>query len=284
MALKPRARNARLLMVCLVIVCLVVITVDFRQGDKGPLEGIGRMTLSVITPFQEAMSKITRPIGNFFSALVSLPSLKKENDELKERNAYLESQLVAAADLQAKVAELEKDLELADQIGSGEPTGAFVISNGVSNFEWSITIDKGSDDDVQIGDAVVVSAGLVGRVVRVTGGSADVQLITDPDAGVAGRIGDTKETGVVLGQGERDMKMEGIDAAVPTSQLNGKIVKSVGYQIGDQSNVYPPGIPIGSVSRVLDSAGALSKYVTIAPVVDFSALDVVLVVRSGTPG
>lgn len=271
-------------MVCLVIACLVVITVDFRQGDKGPLEGIGRTALSVITPFQEAMSKITRPIGDFFSALVSLPSLKKENDELRERNAYLESQLSAAADLQAQVAELEKDLELAEQIGGGEPTGAFVISNGVSNFEWSITIDKGSDDGVQVGDAVVVSAGLVGRVVRVTGGSADVQLITDPDSGVAGRIGDTRETGVVMGQGERDMKMEGIDAAVPSAQLEGKIVKSVGYRIGDQSNVYPPGIPIGVVSRVLDSAGALSKYVTIAPVVDFSALDVVLVVRSGTPG
>ena len=67
MALRSRARSTRLLVVTLVSISLVTITVDYRQGDEGPLAAASEAALVVLTPLQEAVSKVTRPIGNFFA-------------------------------------------------------------------------------------------------------------------------------------------------------------------------------------------------------------------------
>ena len=283
MSLRPRARRTRLTVVSLVIACLVVITVDYEQGANGPLEGLGKVALGVISPLQEAVSKITRPVGDFFSAIGSLPSLKSENERLQQELDQARAQLATQSDATARVAELEELLGFTETI-PGEEVAALVISNGVSNFEWSITVDKGSSDGVQVGDAVIASAGLVGHVTRTTGGSAEVQLITDPDSGVSVGVTDVEHSGgVLVGGGENDMKLELLPTSLPAEQLNGKSVETRPYAAGGFSNRYPPGILVGRVSRVLDSSGALSKFVAVQPTVDFSSLSEVLVVLSEAP-
>lgn len=284
MALRPRVRRTRLLVVTLISVCLVVITVDYQQGANGPLEGLGRLALGVISPMQEAVSKITRPVGAFFSAVGSLPSLKEENERLREELDQARTQLAGQADLAQEVADFKRLLEF-DRAVEGDKVPAFVIGNGVSNYEWSVTIDRGASDGIIPGDPVIGSAGLVGRVTRVTGGSADVLLILDPASTVAARVeGVDKASGEVSGRGEGDMQMGFIDPEVPAEELNGKLVVTSGYSApGGYANRYPAQVPIGRVSRVLDSSGSLSKYVTVQPTVDFSSLSEVLVVLSEPP-
>jgi rod shape-determining protein MreC len=278
-AVRPRARNPRLLMVLLVVASLVTITVDYRQGERGPLEGIGRASLAVITPLQKAVSKVTRPIGDFFSALGKLPELQEENERLRAELDQAQAQLAKQASDAALIDEYEALLELQERKIDRASTGALVIANGVSNFEWTITIDKGIDDGVRVGDAVVASRGLVGQVVRATGSAADVRLIIDPDAGVFGQIAATKDRGVVLGQGDSDMRMRLVSPSTPPNELNNRVVETVGYAEGPFTNVYPKGLAIGTISAVKESAGALDTYVTVAPAVDFASLDAVLVVH-----
>lgn len=274
-------------MVTLVSICLLTITVDYRSGDKGPLEGIGRLGLTIITPLQKAVAGITRPVGDFLSAITSLPTLKQENDELRAELEQAKAALSAQSGLQAEIAELTKllDLPLTQE---RRTTGATVISNGVSNFEWSITIDKGSSSGIHVDDAVVAAGGVVGQVVRVTGGAAEVRLITDPGSGVKALVQGYDESGVVLGNGENDLRMELVDVGDSTEGLSGKIVETAGYAVGDPTaqlrNVFPRGVPIGRISRVLPSDGDLTKFVEVAPSVDFSSLQVVLVVLSDEQG
>src|SRR6266508_3724281 len=90
MALPTRARSARLVVVALVAVSLLTITVDYREGDNGPLASLGRIALTVMSPLQEVVSKVTHPIGNFFSTLVRLPAIRRENEDLKDRLAQAE--------------------------------------------------------------------------------------------------------------------------------------------------------------------------------------------------
>ena len=47
---------------------------------------------------------------------------------------------------------------------------------------------------------------------------------------------------------------------------------------GYQSGLYPPGLPIGTVASVEATPGSLTENITVHPAVDFSTLDVVLVV------
>ncbi|MGZ5291354.1 MAG: rod shape-determining protein MreC [Actinomycetota bacterium] len=285
MALRNRARSTRLLVVTLVSASLITITIDYRQGDSGPLAAAGDLALEVISPLQEAISSATEPIGNFFSTFVHLPSIRRENRELKELVAEQQSQISTATSAQARLAEAEALLGLQESFSSRvETTAAQVTANGVSNFEWIITIDKGSSDGIEQDMPVVGSAGLVGHVVRVTSNSADVQLIIDPDSAVAGRLDASGETGLLEGQAGGDLRMSLVD---PEATIDpGENVVTAGYRLleGTAQSLYPPNVLIGTVSHVVSEDNALQKFVTVRPAVDFSSLSLVLVVLSSDSG
>ena len=110
-----------------------------------------------------------------------------------------------------------------------------------------------------------------------------VQLIIDPDSAVAGRLEQSRQTGILTGQGGADLRMGLVDASTPVGP--GEQVMTAGYRIpGVASSLYPPGIVIGTVSRELNDPAALEKFVTVRPAVDFASLDYVLVVLSSGSG
>lgn len=279
-----RSRSPRLLVVMLVAASLVTITVDYRERDSGPLAAAGGAALAVISPMQEAVSKVTHPIGNFFSTLVRLPAIRAENERLRNDVAELQAKIAVVGSESARLHELEDLFGVQRSLGPATQTvAAQVISSGISNLEWTVTVGKGSDDGIRADDAVVVGnasgARLVGHVVRVTGGSAIVQLIVDPDSFVAGRLDVAQATGLVQGNGSQDMRMR---LLLPSTVVTaGDEVTTAAFRIpGVGQTQYPPNVLIGTVSRVLKSDTATEKYVTVRPAVDFSTLDIVLVVLS----
>ena len=280
MALRSRARSTRVLVVALVSISLVTITVDYREGTDGPLASLGDGALAVVSPLQEAVSKVTHPIGNFFSTLFRLPSIRRDRDVLRERVDTLETQLAEGRADQARLAELEALIGVQESLGIRiETTGAQVIANGVSNFEWTITIDKGSSDGIRESMPVVASAGLVGHVVNVGTSSSVVQLIIDPDSSVAGRLDVSRQTGLLSGEGPADLQMSLVEPTVEVAP--DEHVVTAGYRIaGVAESLYPPNVLIGTVSRVLDEDSATEKFLTVRPAVDFSSLSLVLVVLS----
>jgi len=280
MALHNRARSRRLLVVTLVSISLVTITVDYRQGDSGPLASAGNTALALISPLQEVVSKVTHPIGNFFSTLVRLPSIRRENSELKDRISALEEQVNTTTADQNRLRQLEALLGLQESIGPKvQTTAAQVISSGVSNFEWTISIDKGTAQGIALDMPVVAPAGLVGHVVKVSANASVVQLIIDPDSAVAGRLDVTGKTGLLTGAGEQDMRMGLVDTTTDVGP--DERVVTAGYRIpGVATSLYPPNVLIGTVSRVVPDSAALEKFITVRPAVDFSTLDLVLVVLS----
>jgi rod shape-determining protein MreC len=280
MALHNRARSRRLLVVTLVSISLVTITVDYRQGDSGPLASAGNTALALISPLQEVVSKVTHPIGNFFSTLVRLPSIRRENSELKDRISTLEEQVNTTTADQNRLRQLEALLGLQESIGPKvQTTAAQVISSGVSNFEWTISIDKGTTQGIAVDMPVVAPAGLVGHVVKVSANASVVQLIIDPDSAVAGRLDVSGKTGLLTGAGEQDMRMGLVDTTTDVGP--DERVVTAGYRIpGVATSLYPPNVLIGTVSRVVPDSAALEKFITVRPAVDFSTLDLVLVVLS----
>lgn len=284
MAVRSRARSTRLLVVALVSISLVTITIDYREGDDGPLASMGDAALTAISPLQEVVSKVTHPIGNFFSTLFRLPSIRQERDVLRERVDTLETQLAEGRADQARLADLEALFGLRESLGPMvETTAAEVIANGVSNFEWTIEIDKGSSDGIAPDMPVIASAGLVGHVVQVAANSSRVQLIIDPDSFVAGRLDVSRQTGLLSGEGDQDLEMSLVESTVEVGP--DERVVTAGYKIRDVAeSLYPPNVLIGTVSRVLEEDAATEKFVTVRPAVDFSSLSLVLVVLSRDGG
>jgi rod shape-determining protein MreC len=282
MAIRTKTRSTRLLVVVLVSISLATITVDYRQGSGGALSGLGRSAIAAMAPLQEAISNITRPVGEFFSSIGDLPSLRHERDQLRSELEASRANLVQYQSLKQDYDELLAQTQLASSIDPNYVTG-LVIANSPSNFESVITINKGSSDGVAMNMAAVASAGLVGHVVAVSPNAADIELITDRTSGVAARLVHAEETGLLVGADEQDMKMELSPTAV--SQIpSQETVVTTSYTIEGSQGLYPPDIPIGTVSRVFAETGGLATSVTVRPAVDFSTLKFVSVVRRDAGG
>jgi rod shape-determining protein MreC len=282
---RQRPRSTRLLVVVLVSISLAVITLDYREGQDGPLAGLGRIALAAMAPLQKAVTTVTRPIGDFFSGLVHLPSLEKENQRLQDDNDALRSVIARQPDLANQVQELADLLGLKESlVPSSLP--AIVIANGLSNFRYTITIDVGSVDGVEMDQPVVTGSAeapiLIGRIVNVSLESAEVQLIIDRNSAVAGRLTISHQTGLVEGQGEGDLRMS---LVVPGTTIEGnETVVTQGYEVNGQRGLYPPGLVIGQVSQVIPGSSDLQEFVTVRPAVDFAALEFVLVLQTQRAG
>jgi rod shape-determining protein MreC len=282
MALRSRPRSTRLLVATLVSVSLLTITLDYKEGDSGPLAGLGRTALSIVAPLQEGVTRLTRPIGNFFSAVTQLPSLRDENERLQDEVAQLRNQQVLSVSQLHQLDTLKKILALKQSLDPPS-TGALVIGSGVDNSEWTVEINKGSSDGIRENMPVFASTGLIGHVSRVTSSASMVRLIIDPNSKVPARLDEANTTGLLVGQGEADLKMLGVPAS--TQVKVGDTVVTSGYRLeGQPTGIDPPGRVIGTVSRVGGGGSALEKDITVRPAVDFSTLDYVLVVLSTSSG
>jgi rod shape-determining protein MreC len=280
-----------LLVVSLVAASLAIITVDYRAGEEGPLAAAGRATSSALAPMQRAVSNVIQPVSNFFSSLAKLPSLSRRNGELQRQVDDLKTAQQENQELSRRIGSLEQLLGL--QSVTSHTIAARVIASGVSNFEWSITIDRGSADGIQEDMPVVTGASdgprLVGRVIRVTPISSVVQLIIDRDFAVAGKLSTSQEAGLVMGRGENDLRMGHLRPGIQVSETEPESVFTLGYEVNGQRGLYPPGILIGTVSRAFSEPDSVESSVTIRPAVDFSTLQYVLVIArdrtrpGGTP-
>jgi rod shape-determining protein MreC len=272
---RAKPRSTRLLLVVLVSLSLAVITVDYRQGPDGPLAGLGRTSLSLMAPLQRAVTNATRPVSDFFVSIAHLPSLSRENRELKEEVAGLRTAIAGRTELEGELDRTQQLLDLTDSMDF-PLVNALVIGNSVSNFENIITIDHGAEDGIAV-DMPVVTGGdtgarLVGRVIAVASNAATVMLITDREAATAARLVDTRQAGLLQGKGDADMEMSFLKTDVAVEP--GDVVETNGYQNG----LYPSGITIGEVSRFVPATSTTELYITVRPAVDFSTLDYVAVV------
>jgi len=278
-AARSGPRNTRLLVVGLVVLSLTIITVDYREGDSGPLAAMGRSARTFMAPLQEAVTNATRPVGNFFSGVAHLPSLAQENTDLKAQVADLQARIDATSQIELQNQELLDLLNLKRIYPTGIP--AVVIAKSPSNFSSSMTIDVGSDAGIKENQPVVTGsqdgARLVGIVASVTTNSSDVRLLIDQSFNVAGKLASSGAIGLVQGNGDQDLTMQDIPATTkfPPSGTP-ESVFTVSYHVGDQHGRFPPNILIGTVSKVYEGVQP-DAQVSISPAVDFSSLETVLV-------
>lgn len=255
----------------LVLVSLVLITIDFRSED-GPLDGLRGVATTVFGPVQRGVGGLVRPIGDAFSSVGELFDLRDENARLRERLEELESRRQSFADLERQNEELRGLLGMRERLGLDETLVARTISFAPSNYEWVITIDAGSADGVTRNMPVINGDGLVGRVVQVTEHASRVLLAIDPNFAASAQTARQAEVGSIRGRGGDLMLFRPIDPE-PVVEPGDEIVTNQ-YEYG----LFPSGIPIGSVEEVGEATTQLEREVLVRPYVDFTRLDVVMVI------
>ena len=251
---------------------IIIITLDFRQGEGGPLTRAKDISVAVVAPIQRGLTTIFRPVGNFFASIGELGRLRSENDRLKDELESIEQEVAEAEALQEEVVTLTDLLDLDEPWIAMETVTAQVIGYGPSNYRWARSIDKGRADGIRPDMAVVSAQGLVGKVISVTESASEILLLIDPRAAAGARIEDRRDTGQVQGNGESEgLSLELIDSI--SEVFEGDLVITSGYDQG----IFPPGIPIGEIDEIAGDVRTPDQQIVVEPFVDFTALDYVKV-------
>jgi rod shape-determining protein MreC len=220
---------------------------------------------------QSAADRVFNPVGDLFGGVTRYGSLKTENARLRDQLSQARSESLRQAGAERELENLRALQDLAFAPGMAA-VSARVVSTGPSNFQLTVTIDKGSDQKVDKGMPVVTGAGLVGRVVDVSRSRATVTLVTDRSSNVGIRFQSTGSLAIARGAGAgRPLPVDLVDVNTPVAP--GEAVVTSGLQ----DSVFPPDIPVGRVRASKVQAGALSQDVTIDPVVDFTRIEFVKV-------
>ena len=265
--------RGRLLLIVLIVTSLFLITLDLRGVQV--IDGIRTGTQTALTPVQKAGSWVISPFRTFLSDVTHLGRTRNQIEKLKADNDALRLALLNRKVADAELAQLKSILDLAGR-GEFKVVGAKVISQGSStSFTQTITIDAGTKSGVRANMTVISGFGLVGVVKMAYANSAVVQLASDPAFRVGARIAGNQQIGILSGQGTRKGVLQLLDN---TTEV--KVGDAILARGSNNGRPFVPGVPIGEVTAVDNSASAVTQTADVKFYANFSALGVVAVVIS----
>ena len=187
------------------------------------------------------------------------------NDELIEAgrdlarlNATYEESVQQNANLEAEISRLEDLLKLPPY-ANYRSEYARVVRRDFSGWWQRLVIRKGKNYGIPVGAPVIFSGGVVGRVSEVHAYTADVELISSPGVRLAGVIeGETQPISFQGGINATFDPPKGVIEFVPLNVFASAAMpkKLVTSGLG---GVFPPGLSLGTVTKVEPSADGLFK-------------------------
>lgn len=268
-----RFGRSRFTLILLVLASLTVLTLSYR--DTGPVQSARKGVGVVFSPFEGVGNWVASPFKNAWRGVF-------EYDDIEDENARLRRQLdeLRGNEAEARVAQQQIDELAALRRDAGlqvpgdiETVVAEVTEDGLTSFSPTFEINRGSGDGVNEGMVVVTAAGLLGRVESVTGGSARVRSITDPDY-----------------QGFGVKLVQGGDVGIARPGTDGTLV--IGEGVSNETDVkagddvvtsgldrsaYPPGLVVGTVTSRRPTTDRTEWEVTVEPAADLDGIAFVVV-------
>jgi len=224
----------------------VVFSTFILLNNKNPKMSIVRGKATEVVSF----------FSSPFTWVQSLISLEKENQLLREKNLVLSLQVESMLNLQNENNALMEMLEFKKN-EKFIIKSAKVINKGIQPNLLSIIIDRGTVDGVKNDLPVLTPKGVVGKTIETSRNNSIVQLISDANFRLSTRILPSGATGIL-----RFINGE-------TAEIR-EVQKNVVINIGDKvvtsgfSDIYPAGLPVGTVKGVYQDRGSFQKVVSIA--------------------
>lgn len=256
-------------------VCIIIMLLSFTLNiSGGPLNAAAGY---VFIPMQEGINKIGTWITDKADNLKNLSEVMEENEQLKSQVEELTIELNTIKLEQYELENLRNLYDLDQKYPSYEKIAANVIGKNSGNWFHIFTIDKGSNDGIEVDMNVMAGSGLVGIVTDVGPNYAKVTSIINETSKVSGMVTTTSDNLIVCGSLQRmneDMTIEFNSLNDKDNQVsvNDPVVTSA------VSSQYQQGILIGYISSIKTDANNLTKSGTITPAVDFEHIGEVLVI------
>lgn len=282
-------RRRRATALGLVGLSLALLTVYFSETASGALHAIQRGAMEVLSPFQDLASGAIRPARDLVGWVGDSFAAKSENEKLRRQliDARIQAARLQMADSENKHLRALLEFNQSDVFPDGrKPVLARVIVRSPTNWFARVTIDKGSSAGIRVNQPVIADGALAGKVTSVSGHAAQVTLLTDSSSGVAAMVAGKELLGVVQAgaggeSGADDLQLAYIRQRRPVRVGNMVVTSGTVSEPNDVKSLFPPGIPIGRISRVDPEERQLYGRVHLTPFVDVRDLQVVEVLTQG---
>lgn len=259
----------------LVLVAVVIMLVAFLGGGQNT--PLGRAMGAVLTPLEDGLSRVGGWFSNLFGYFHRYNALEAERDALMAeviRLRALETEYWEAVNENEELRKLN-NLRAKHRDFDLEPCS--VISYDGTGYQSAFTINRGEISGIEVGDPVVVEAGLVGFVTQVGPNYANVVTLLHQKSTAGAMVSRTREVAVAGGDFQLSEKGQ-----LKLSYLSNDAKVAVGDWVestGTGGN-FPKGLLVGKVLAVeLEQHGG-SSYAVLEPVVDLQNLTGVFVVKS----
>lgn len=232
-------------------------------------------------PYQQSiyLTSANSFVASIYSGMNSITSyfyLRDINEDLQQRNAMLEMELLSLRD---KVKEY--NILSADSVMSQNEKGQYefllsrVISNSITLQHNYITINKGTEDGVENEMGVVDQNGVVGIVNVVGKNTARIISLLNPNLRLSCKVKGSEYFGSLVWDGKSPYYaiLEEMPRHVKFS--TGDTIVTSGY-----SAVFPEGIIVGQVEEQLSSGADNFYSLKIKLSTDFTQLSTVRLIKN----
>ena len=208
-------------------------------------------------------------VYEFDAQAKSFFSLTKVNEQLTQRNLYLEEQV---KELTERMVEITNDTNYTkrsqlEMLSSYKLIPAKVVTNSINQRDNLITLDKGSDDGVRVDMGVACGNGVVGIVYMVSKKYCVVIPVLNSHSNISVTVDKRGYFGYLHWLGRRPDKAYVNDIPLHAKVLPGDQIVTSGY-----SSIFPPGMQVGKVLYVFKSLDGLSLQLQVRLSTDFSTL------------
>ncbi len=237
------------------LLSVVLMVLDARFHYLEP----ARQALSVaLYPLQQVVSAPVTLLGRAATFFSSRQEMQSTNERLKREALVRDHQLSQMEAVQRENAELRGLLQARSRV---EPASvmAEILYGARDPFSRKFVIDKGAEDEVRTGAAVIDTTGVLGQVTRVYPFLAEVTQITDKNHAVPVQNVRSGLRGIVFGNGREgtlDLRYLPINADVEVGDL---LVTS------GMDGIYPAGLPVAKVTEVERNANMAFAHITCQP-------------------
>jgi rod shape-determining protein MreC len=228
----------------------------------GPLQKVVTMGSSYVETFKR----------EYVDILQDSLRLREENKRLIQQLQENENILNKSREAMATNASLRKLLEFKNTLDQQQVVATTIVGKDPSTMFRSVIIDRGSNSGVMKGNPVVNNDGVVGQVFTITPNYAKVLLAIAPSSAIDVLLQKSRVRGILKGDGTLVYRLEYI---LKTAEVEeGEHVVTAGY-----GGVFPTGLQIGVVSKVIKKPRGMFHEIEVTPSVDYQKLENLLILQ-----
>ena len=268
-------RNKKVGMIGVIITIIILIFIVIFSNGESNTSFLENVASNLLMPIQNGLTYLKNKISGNNTFFTDINNLKQENKELKEKNGELEQALRELENIKTQNETLKEYLDLTEKYGEYKTIPGYVINKDISNYSKTIVISIGKKDGVEEQMTVIGNEGLVGHVISVTDTTAKVQTIIDTASSISCSMSTTKDSIVCKGTLD-DMSL--LRAMYIPTEAN--IIQGDSIETSGLGGIYPKGIHIGTVQKVINTQNMTDRYALVETAVNFDKLDTVLVINN----